>query len=120
MKMMSKEHVSWTLGDPLSFTPILTSNLNSPTGLHLIADRKMVLKHHPDKNQSRKSKMHLDAVQEYFTCITKAGEILSNKSKRRAYDSVDPTFDDYVPSVNANSKINFYQVFGPIFELNAR
>lgn len=80
----------------------------------------MVLKHHPDKNQSRKSKMHLEAVQEYFTCITKAGEILSNKSKRRAYDSVDPTFDDYVPSVNANSKINFYQVFGPIFELNAR
>ena len=64
--------------------------------------------------------MHLEAVQEYFTCITKAGEILSNKSKRRAYDSVDPTFDDYVPSVNANSKINFYQVFGPIFELNAR
>lgn len=80
----------------------------------------MVLKHHPDKNKSRKTKMHLGAVQEYFTCITKAGEVLSNKAKRRAYDSVDQTFDDYVPLVNANSKINFYQVFGPIFELNSR
>ena len=84
------------------------------------AYRKMVLKHHPDKSHSRKSKMHLDAVQEYFTCITKAGEILMNKPKRRAYDSIDPTFDDYVPPVNPNSKINFYQVFGPVFETNLR
>ncbi|CAB4005179.1 dnaJ homolog subfamily C member 2 isoform X1 [Paramuricea clavata] len=84
------------------------------------AYRKMVLKHHPDKSHSRKSKMHLDAVQEYFTCITKAGEILMNRGKRRAYDSIDPTFDNFVPPVNPNSKINFYQVFGPVFETNSR
>ena len=35
---------------------------------------------------------------DYFTCITKAAEILSNPVKRRAFDSVDPTFDDSVPS----------------------
>lgn len=80
----------------------------------------MVLKHHPDKSHSRKSKLHLGAVQEYFTCITKAGEILMNKAKRRAYDSIDSTFDDYVPPVNPNSKINFYQVFGRVFETNSR
>ena len=84
------------------------------------SDRKMVLKHHPDKSHSRKSKLHLDAVQEYFTCITKAGEILMNKAKRRAYDSIDSTFDNYVPPVNPNSKINFYQVFAPVFEMNSR
>jgi DnaJ family protein C protein 2 len=96
--------------EPCTIQPAFLSSL----------DRKMVLKHHPDKSHSRKSKMHLDAVQEYFTCITKAGEILMNKGKRRAYDSIDPTFDDYVPPVNPNSKINFYQVFGPVFETNSR
>ncbi|XP_046841281.1 dnaJ homolog subfamily C member 2-like isoform X2 [Xenia sp. Carnegie-2017] len=80
----------------------------------------MVLKHHPDKNKSKKTESQLNAVQECFTCITTAGDILMNKAKRRAYDSIDPTFDNYVPPVNANSKINFYQVFTPVFQSNAR
>lgn len=58
--------------------------------------------------------------EDYFTCITIANDILSNPTRRRAYDSVDPQFDDAVPSVNNTSRNNFYEVFGPVFQRNAR
>jgi DnaJ-class molecular chaperone len=50
----------------------------------------------------------------------KAYEILGNKSKRRSYDSVDPQFDDDVPSNDDESKKNFFTVFGPVFDRNSR
>ena len=49
-----------------------------------------------------------------------ANDILSNPKRRRAYDSVDPTFDDAIPSISTNSRENFIKVFGPAFEENAR
>ena len=49
-----------------------------------------------------------------------AYEILSNPKRRRAFDSVDPTFDNNVPPISTYNKENFYDVFGPIFEANAR
>ena len=83
--------------------------------------RKKVLKHHPDKKSSQpNAKDSKLCEQSLFACITIANDILSNKAKRRAYDSVDPHFDDSIPSVNANSKSNFIDVFGPVFERNAR
>lgn len=39
--------------------------------------------------------------------------------KRRAFDSVDPTFDNAVPS-KGEGKENFFQVFAPVFDRNAR
>lgn len=41
---------------------------------------------------------------DYFTCITKAFEILGNPVKRRAFDSVDPLYDDEVPDVLKKDK----------------
>ena len=80
-----------------------------------------MLKHHPDKKKSRgKAPEKLLSNEEYFMCITKANDILSNPNRRRAYDSVDPLFDDHVPQVNNSSKANFFEVFGPIIETNAR
>lgn len=85
------------------------------------AFRKKVLKHHPDKKSSKTdSKESKLSEQSLFACITIANDILSNKTKRRAYDSVDPFFDDSIPSVSANSKSNFFEVFDPVFERNAR
>ena len=37
-----------------------------------------------------------------------------------SFDSVDPQNDDSVPPNNAHSKENFFAVFGPAFESNAR
>ncbi len=52
--------------------------------------------------------------------MSAAYDILYDPKKRRAYDSVDPTFDDTVPGQNASNKENFYTVFDPIFRENSR
>ena len=74
-----------------------------------------MLKHHPDKNKNSGSK-----ERDYFTCITKAFEILSDPIKRCSFDSVDPLFDDYTPPLNESSKKNFYKVFSKVFDENSR
>ena len=85
------------------------------------AVRKKVLRHHPDKKKSTADSSEKKLSDEdLFACITIANDILSNKEKRQAYDSVDPFFDESIPPVNANSRSNFVDVFGPVFERNAR
>ncbi|XP_062849934.1 dnaJ homolog subfamily C member 2 [Trichomycterus rosablanca] len=82
------------------------------------AHKAMVLKHHPDKRKAAGEQI-IKGDNDYFTCITKAIEILSDPVKRRAFDSVDPTFDNAMPS-KADGKENFFNVFAPVFERNAR
>uniref|UniRef100_A0A3B4ADJ4 DnaJ homolog subfamily C member 2 n=1 Tax=Periophthalmus magnuspinnatus TaxID=409849 RepID=A0A3B4ADJ4_9GOBI len=82
------------------------------------AHKAIVLKHHPDKRKAAGEQI-VEGDNDYFTCITKAIEILSDPVKRRAFDSVDPTFDNMVPS-KSEGKENFFEVFGPVFERNAR
>ena len=53
-------------------------------------------------------------------CALVAWETLGVPSKRRAYDSVDPEFDDDTPSNNQENKDKFFEVFAPVFERNAR
>ncbi|XP_071443003.1 dnaJ homolog subfamily C member 2 [Hetaerina americana] len=81
------------------------------------AYRQVVLLHHPDKRKAGGIQADND---DYFSCITKAWEILGNTQKRRSYDSVDPVFDDSIPTANESSKAKFFEVFGPVFERNAR
>jgi DnaJ family protein C protein 2 len=83
------------------------------------AYKKKVLRHHPDKKRARGVAVK-QGEEDYFTCITRAYEILGSTVKRRSYDSVDPQFDDTVPSMSTESRQNFYQVFGPVFEQNSR
>ena len=52
--------------------------------------------------------------------LVAAWETLGVPTKRRAYDSVDPQFDDDIPSNNQDNKDNFFAKFGPAFERNAR
>uniref|UniRef100_A0A8C6KBH8 DnaJ homolog subfamily C member 2 n=1 Tax=Nothobranchius furzeri TaxID=105023 RepID=A0A8C6KBH8_NOTFU len=63
------------------------------------AHKAIVLKHHPDKRKA-------------------AGEQIK-PLLQRAFDSVDPTFDNAVPS-KSEGKENFFEVFSPVFERNAR
>jgi DnaJ family protein C protein 2 len=85
------------------------------------AYRYKVLRHHPDKRRALGEDIRED--DDYFTCITKAFEILGVPSKRRAYDSVDPDFDDIIPdqiSTSKQPKKDFFETFVEIFEKNAR
>ncbi|KAM9312896.1 dnaJ homolog subfamily C member 2 [Gastrophryne carolinensis] len=82
------------------------------------AHKAMVLKHHPDKRKAAGEQI-VEGDNDYFTCITKASEILSDPVKRRAFDSVDPTFDNAVPS-KGEGKDNFFEAFAPVFERNIR
>uniref|UniRef100_A0A7N6BPI2 DnaJ homolog subfamily C member 2 n=1 Tax=Anabas testudineus TaxID=64144 RepID=A0A7N6BPI2_ANATE len=82
------------------------------------AHKAIVLKHHPDKRKAAGEQI-VEGDNDYFTCITKAIEILSDPVKRRAFDSVDPTFDNAVPS-KGEGKENFFEVFASVFERNAR
>lgn len=80
------------------------------------AHKKKVLKHHPDKQKQNGSEKERD----FFACITKAHEILSNPVKRMSFDSVDPTFKEDVPQISDKNKKHFYKVFGDAFDKNER
>jgi len=83
------------------------------------AYRFKVLRHHPDKRKANGEEIKED--DDYFTCITKAFEVLGVPHKRKAYDSVDPTIDDDVPAeFTKTSKKDFFETFGPVFERNGR
>ena len=61
----------------------------------------------------------LDGITDSLMLIS-AYEILSNPRKRRAYDSVDPKFDETIPGITDYNKEHFFEVFTPIFKSNAR
>lgn len=81
------------------------------------AYKRAVLNHHPDKSKDKSGSKDNN---EYFNCITRAFEQLSDQTKKMAYDSVDPEFDDIVPGVSDKNKKSFFKVFGEAFENNGR
>lgn len=86
------------------------------------AHRRKALKHHPDK-RGKSAKVDLES--DYYSCITRAMDILGDPLKRRSFDSVDPLFDDSIPNSIKPAKLlqepqSFYKTFSPIFELNSR
>jgi len=79
--------------------------------------KALVLKYHPDKLGREATKKDEEA----FACITKSAEILSDPQKRRAFDSVDPEFDNSIPKGDPKDLMkNFYEIFEPVFERNSR
>ena len=99
------------------------------------AYRRMVLKHHPDKQHGAAEAAAKAAaggkggeeedVDEMFKAVTEAFELLSDKKRRRDFDSLDD-FDDAVPAAmpskgdDGASAAEFIGVFGPVFERNSR
>ncbi|KAJ1299478.1 hypothetical protein OPQ81_003389 [Rhizoctonia solani] len=89
-----------------------------------VANRKKVLKHHPDKKSGLPG--HSSNDDAFFKCVAKAYEILSHPEKRRQFDSCDPYYEaleDEVPTIADMAKRppeDFFKEFGPIFEREAR
>jgi DnaJ homolog subfamily C member 2 len=82
------------------------------------AYRKIVLRHHPDKRKGQGEK-EINPDEDYFTCITRAYEFLGVPAKRRSYDSIDPLFNDDLPTQSEIDK-DFYGSLGPCIRENAR
>ncbi|KAK0409344.1 hypothetical protein QR680_004484 [Steinernema hermaphroditum] len=74
-----------------------------------LAYKQKSLSHHPDKRENS----------EYFACIINAYNMLY-LGDQKAYDSVDPTFDDEIPAAGDVNAKNFFNVLTSVFEKNAR
>ncbi|XP_053677479.1 dnaJ homolog subfamily C member 2 [Anopheles nili] len=81
------------------------------------AYRKIVLKHHPDKRKALGEEVKQD--DDYFHCITMAYETLGTLKNRRAFDSIDPEFDDALPS-QAEVEKDFFASLRDVFKRNSR
>ncbi|VEN46962.1 unnamed protein product [Callosobruchus maculatus] len=106
----------WKSQDHYKVLGIQTLRHRASDDIIKTAYRKKVLKHHPDKRKAKGEDVKKD---DYFTCITMAYDTLGNPLRRRAYDSVDPEFDNNIPS-GSDLKGDFYETFGYYFNLNAR
>ncbi|KAF2139306.1 uncharacterized protein K452DRAFT_352574 [Aplosporella prunicola CBS 121167] len=80
------------------------------------AHRKKVLRHHPDKKAAAGQAQD----DSFFKCIQKATEILLDPVKRRQFDSVDEAADVEPPTKKETQKGNFFKLWGPVFESEAR
>lgn len=84
------------------------------------AFRRISLIYHPDKisHLGEEARANSEA---HFKAVMKAYDILSDKKKRAAYDSIDDV-DDSIPSERdaTGSPARFYEKFGACFSLNAR
>eukprot|EP01111_Echinosteliopsis_oligospora_P015998 TRINITY_DN650_c0_g1_i1.p1 TRINITY_DN650_c0_g1~~TRINITY_DN650_c0_g1_i1.p1 ORF type:complete len:616 (+),score=203.02 TRINITY_DN650_c0_g1_i1:168-2015(+) len=80
--------------------------------------KKMILIYHPDKMKGASGEEQ-EYNDEIFKKIQKAYDTLCDLKKRRAYDSTDD-FDDSIPSEKAADKHEFFKLFTPYFERNAR
>ncbi|KAJ3166155.1 hypothetical protein HK101_012006 [Irineochytrium annulatum] len=82
------------------------------------AYRRKVLKHHPDKKAASSGNTSDDS---FFKCIQKAWEVLSDNTKRRQWDSVDPEFDETVPTGKPlKAGEDFFEIFNPVIEKESR
>lgn len=82
--------------------------------------RRISLTYHPDKIAHLGEKAREDS-EAHFKAVMKAYDILSDKKKRAAYDSIDDV-DDSIPTERdaTASPARFFENFGECFALNSR
>lgn len=82
--------------------------------------RRISLTYHPDKI-AHLGEAAREASESHFKAVMKAYDVLSDKKKRAAYDSIDDV-DDSIPTERdaQTSPERFYDKFGKCFALNSR
>jgi curved DNA-binding protein CbpA len=74
--------------------------------------RTMLLRYHPDKTGGADDNPH-------FVAIQAAYDTLSDAEKKRGFDS-QYEFDDSSPSATQTTPQNFFELWRPVFQRNAR
>lgn len=90
------------------------------------AYRKLALDFHPDKKQKKdeeekdpeEAKKKAEIEKEIWLKIQKANDVLSDELKKKEYDQTLP-FDDDIPRQKDITEGNFYELFGPVFQVNS-
>ncbi|XP_044764502.1 dnaJ homolog subfamily C member 2-like [Coccinella septempunctata] len=115
--LRSLDPKDWKHQDHYRVLGIPTLRFNASEETIRSAYRQKVLHHHPDKRKAKGADIKVN--DDNFTCITMAYETLGDPKRRKSYDSVDPEFDDGLPSSHEIKK-DFYGTCAYYFELNGR
>ncbi|KAJ1962300.1 hypothetical protein GGI12_002726 [Dipsacomyces acuminosporus] len=81
------------------------------------AHQLRALEFHPDKRAAKAPAADAD---DFFKCVQRAYEVLSDPIRRRQFDSVDPAISDDIPRAKMEAGQDFFEVYGPVFEREAR
>ncbi len=116
--MLQREAKDWKTQDHYAILGLAKYRWRATEDQIKRAHRKKVLKHHPDK----KAASGEDEGDQFFKCIQRAHEILTDPVKRRQFDSCDEEADVNPPGKKDVQKKagNFYKMWGPVFESEAR
>ncbi|KAJ1934446.1 Zuotin, partial [Linderina pennispora] len=80
------------------------------------AHHQRALEFHPDKRAALGNAND----DNFFKCVQKAYEVLSDPIKRRQYDSVDPAISDELPKAKLDDAQSFFDIYGSVFEREGR
>lgn len=114
--MLQRDAKEWKAQDHYSVLGITKYRYKATDEQIKRAHRKKVLKHHPDKRAAQGG----TEDDSFFKCIQKATETLLDPVKRRQYDSVDEGADVEPPSKKETKAGNFFKLWNPVFEAEAR
>ncbi|ORY17805.1 zuotin [Clohesyomyces aquaticus] len=114
--MLQREAKDWKNQDHYAVLGITKYRWRATEDQIKKAHRKKVLKHHPDKKAAAGQAQD----DQFFKCIQKATEVLSDPVRRRQYDSVDEAADVEPPTKKETQKGNFYKLWGRVFEAEGR
>ncbi|SNX82226.1 probable ZUO1 - zuotin [Melanopsichium pennsylvanicum] len=116
-ELLARDPKEWKTQDHYAVLGLSSLRWKATQDQIKIAHRKKVLKHHPDKKAGSSG---LTSDDSFFKCIAKAHEILSNPEKRRHFDSVDESIDDFDVPTGKESAEKFYTLWDPVFQRESR
>lgn len=117
--MLARDAKDWKAQDHYAVLGITKYRYKATPEQIKRANRKKVLKHHPDKRAA----VGGTEDDSFFKCIQKATEILMDPVKRRQFDSVDEAAD-VEPPTKKQSKENggkaFFKLWNRVFDAEGR
>ncbi|KAJ1663698.1 hypothetical protein IW140_004698 [Coemansia sp. RSA 1813] len=114
--MLELDPADWKEQDHYNVLGLSTLRYKAESSQIKQAYQMRALQFHPDKRAATGG-THDDA---FFKCAQKAYNLLSDPVRRRQFDSVDPAIPDAIPKGHLEDGQDFFSVYVPIFEREAR